>query len=31
MKNAKCKKQWLKPQVKPVLLFCECTAYVEAV
>ena len=25
------KKQWKKPEVKAVLLFCECTAYVGAV
>jgi len=25
------KKQWKKPQIKVVQVFCECTAYVEAV
>jgi hypothetical protein len=29
MKNAK--KQWVKPELKPVQVFCECTAYCEAV
>ena len=31
MKILKTKKQWKKPAMKSVLLFCECTAYVEAV
>ena len=31
MQNTVMKKQWKKPEVKVVLLFCECTAYVEAV
>jgi hypothetical protein len=31
MKSKKLKKQWKKPEVKAVLLFCECTAYADAV
>ncbi len=31
MKSPNCKKKWLKPEFKPVLVFCECTAYAEAV
>jgi hypothetical protein len=31
MNNKKSKKQWMKPEVKSVRLFCECTAYVDAI
>ncbi len=31
MKTANGKKKWQKPELTPVLVFCECTAYVEAV
>jgi hypothetical protein len=31
MKTANRKKKWQKPELKAVLVFCECTAYVEAV